>query len=126
MISEIKPEDLIEFAPDKDVWVYCGDDHGVEQPESFQFCPLGVQLYTEKPVEEFLLLELTLTLPSDNGAKEEQVQCTGVVAQCCAATNGSNLYRVWVKFIDLNESLADRIRALATSRKFTCPFCENF
>jgi hypothetical protein len=127
MIARSQVSDDIEFLPDQEVVVYVGDEDATLQPDTFQFCPLGVQLYTTEAMKECQMMELTLTLPTEaDDEEEEQVQCIGFVAQCYPAEDREGLYRVWVKFLDLPPDVFERIRDLATSRKFTCPFCQNF
>lgn len=127
MIARRVAEETIDFRRDEEVLVYQGEQKAVKQPRTFQFCPLGVQLYTEAPVKECTLMDLTLSLPAEHEPeRDEIVHCTGLVAQCCAAEGGQKLYRVWVKFIDLPENLAERIRAFTQHKRLTCPFCQNF
>lgn len=126
MISTSIAADEIEFEPEKEVLVFLGNQDGIRQPHTFQLCPLGVQLYTSNPVQECLLIDLKLALPALDGEGEEEVSCTGLVAQCLPSQNGKDLYRVWVKFLDLAPDLVERIRILTTDRKFICPFCRNF
>lgn len=125
MIAKADTPESIDFVPESEVLVYCDDDEAMKQPDTFQFCPLGVQLYTFKPIKECQLIDFTLDLPGENGTCD-QVACTGLVAQCCAEDGGQERYRVWVKFLDLGPEMAERIRLLTTSKRFTCPFCLNF
>ncbi len=118
--------DVIEFEQEKEVLVFLGNQDGTRQPDTFQFCPLGVQLYTDNPIEECRLIDLQLSLPAVDGVGEETVACTGLVAQCLPSQNGKNLFRVWIKFLDLEPETSERIRVLTTDRKFICPFCCNF
>lgn len=126
MISTATTSDDIEFEGEKEVLVFHGEHEGVSQPQTFRLCPLGVQLYTSEPVEECSLIDLRVALPTENGEGEEHVNCTGLVAQCLPSQNGTTLYRVWVKFLDLTPETADRIRVLTADCKFSCPFCLNF
>ena len=125
MISRIKTSESIDFKSEEDVLVYLGDHDGIRQPETFQFCPLGVQLYTHSAVAEYELLDCKFNIPDGSG-DEEQVACIGVVVQCSPPDNGTQLYRVWVKFLDLPEETVLRIQELTTNQRFICPFCENF
>lgn len=127
MISQSDTGDGICFKRDEDILVFQGEEAGIPQPKTFQFCPLGVQLYTRAPMTECQLLDFTLNLPSEDGeGEEDEVKCTGLVAQCCAPDNGSDLYRVWVKFLDLPAETAARIQKVSTRQRLTCPFCANF
>jgi hypothetical protein len=125
VISRLKISEGIDFKTEEDVLVYLGDQDGIRQPETFQFCPLGVQLYTCSPVADYELLDCKFTIPGANGATEE-VRCVGIVVQCCEPDNGTQLYRVWVKFIDLPVETVQRIQQLTTNQRFICPFCENY
>lgn len=126
MISAITTTNEIEFEPEKEVLVFLGNQDGTRQPDTFRLCPLGVQLYTANPVEECQLIDLKLSLPTADGESEESVACTGLVAQCLPSQNGKNLFRIWIKFLDLAPETIERIRVLTTDRKFICPFCNNF
>lgn len=127
MISKRETSDTIDFEKDRAVMVYVGDKEAVRQPETFQFCPLGVQFYSCQPLEECTLLEFSLALPpvSDEG-EEEEVSCTALVAQCCEPANGDTMYRVWVKFLDLSPETVERIQRVTQQNGFICPFCANF
>lgn len=125
MISRRNTSEDIEFTAEDTVFVYFGDHEAIEQPETFQFCPLGVQLYTHSAVAECELLDCRFTIPGDDDESEE-VQCTGLVVQCCEPMSGDKLYRVWVKFLDLPAETVQRIQQLTKNQHFICPFCENF
>ncbi len=125
MISRSNTSDHIAFKAEDNVYVYLGDHEAIEQPETFQFCPLGVQLYTHSAVAECELLECRFTIPDSEGNSED-VQCTGLVVQCCEPMNGDKHYRVWVKFLDLNADTVRRIQELTKNQRFICPFCENY
>lgn len=124
MISRRDTSETIDFEQDDGVLVYFGDHHAIRQPETFQFCPLGVQLYTSSPVAECELLECSFTIPGEQ--EDEHVHCIGLVAQCCEPQDGDTLYRVWVKFLDLPAETVQRIQQLTKNQRFICPFCENF
>ena len=125
MISRRKTSETVEFKAEDDVLVYLGDNDAIEQPETFQFCPLGVQLYTCSAVAECELLDCKFTIPDADGNNEE-VRCTGLVVQCSEPLNGDKLYRVWVKFLDLPAETVQRIQEVTQNQRFICPFCENF
>jgi len=97
---------------------------GLEQPDNFRVCPLGIQLYSPKEIPEFELLELNIRIPGPDGT-EEDIACTGVIVHCRKDPETS-LYRVWAKFIDLPESKREQIQCVAKSSDLLCPFCENF
>jgi len=125
VISRRHTSDSVEFKAEDNVIVYLGDHEAIEQPETFQFCPLGVQLYTCAALTECELLDCKFTIPDADGNSEE-VQCIGLVVQCCEPLNGDKLYRIWVKFLDLPEETVRRIQQLTQSQRFICPFCENY
>jgi hypothetical protein len=97
---------------------------GVKQPDTFRVCPLGIQLYSRKNLPEFELIEFRIQIPGKNGASED-VACTGVVVHS-RLDKETQLYRVWIKFIDLPESKRNRIQCVAKESSFLCPYCENF
>ena len=109
-----------------DVLVYLGEETGMAQPDTFRLCPLGLQFYTSNPMDECRLVELTFTVPADDHAEQEKITCTGLVAQCCEPDNGQNLYRVWVKFLDVPESTLERLKTLCTGHDLICPYCSNY
>ncbi len=110
---------------DDGVVVYLGDDEAIAQPDTFRCCPLGVQFYSQSSVAEYELLECRFAVPGANGNQTE-IQCIGLVVQCCEPLNGDKLYRIWVKFLDLPDDSLQHIRQLARSQRLICPFCENF
>ncbi len=108
---------------DRPVLVYA-DDEAVAQPETFKFCPLGVQFYTRKKYDECSIHEFSVDVEGD-GRAPERISCSGVVVDCCKSGDGE-MYRVWMKFLDLPETASDRIHCLVKSTEFLCPFCENY
>jgi hypothetical protein len=109
----------------KPVTVVLGEREPVKQPDNFRVCPLGIQLYSPKKLPEFEILEFAISIPSNNGKKNEDIQCTGVVVRC-AKDSDPSLYRIWVKFLDLPEDKRNRLQCLSKTAKLTCPYCENF
>ncbi len=127
MISKANTIDRIEFRKNEDVLVYQASERAIKQPDTFQLCELGLQFYAISPLPECRLLDLEFVLPlQESEEAAETIQCTGVVVQCMESNNGTDLYRVWVKFIDLPDVTAKRIREFTVSRHLTCPFCANF
>jgi len=112
-------------AESKDVIVFLNDHEATPQPRSFQFCPLGVQFYMEKPLPECELVEFQMSVPNNNGTPSE-IQCAGLVASCCADPECNGLYRIWVKFLDLPLQTRSLLQRLSHEHDFLCPFCENF
>lgn len=125
MISEQNTSELSAAPRDEDVVVYLGDEEAVQQPETFRFCPLGVQFYSHSAVAEYELLECRFAVPDANGDLAE-IECAGLVVQCCEPLNGNKLYRIWVKFLNLSEDTVQHIRNLSRSQRLICPFCQNF
>ena len=109
----------------KPVTVVLDERESVKQPGNFRVCPLGIQLYSPKPLPEFEVLEFKISIPGSNGSKSEDIQCTGVVVRC-AKDSDPSLYRIWVKFLDLPEAKMNRLECLAKTAKLKCPYCENF
>jgi len=106
------------------VQVFLGKQDPIAQPEGFRVCPLGVQFYSRKALEEYELMEFKLDLPR-NGHPPETVTCSGVVVHC-QPTGSSGLYRIWIKFLDLPTDQQSRIQCMAKDGKHLCPHCENF
>lgn len=125
MISQRKTSDTPTPQNDENVVVYLGDKEAIEQPETFRFCPLGVQFYSHSAVAEYALLECRFNVPNVNGDLAE-IECTGLVVQCCEPMNGDTLYRIWVKFLNLSEETLQHIQNLARRQRLICPFCRNF
>ncbi len=111
---------------DNDVMIYYDDEAGQPQPSTFRLCPLGVQFYASHPIAECSLIELTLAVPGTADDHSEPVKCVGYIAQCCAPDNGSDMFRIWVKFLDLTSEIQDRLQTVCNARQLKCPFCENF
>jgi hypothetical protein len=93
----------------KPVTVVLDERESVKQPNNFRVCPLGIQLYSPRPLPEFEILEFKISIPGANGSKCEP-----------------SLYRIWVKFLDLPEAKRSRLECLSKTAKLTCPYCENF
>ena len=109
----------------KKVTVFLDDQQSVEQPASFRLCPLGIQFFSPKEIPEFEIMEFAITLPAEGKLKEKKVNASGVVVNC-KPEEGASQYRIWIKFLGLQDSVRDRIQCLAKSSKFLCPYCENF
>ena len=109
----------------KPVTVVLDERESVQQPDNFRVCPLGIQLYSPKPLPEFEILEFRITIPGQRNAQAEDIQCTGVVVRC-AKDGDPSCYRIWVKFLDLPEDKRNRLECLSKTAKLTCPYCENF
>lgn len=104
----------------------CDEDH--KQPsEDFRLCPLGVQFYSTKPLNEFDLFEFNLDVDKKTGAKKKGVplKCTGAVVRCTHEKE-AHRYRVWVQFLDLPKSARDKICCASRNGKHLCSYCENF
>lgn len=115
-----------KLAPRRDsATVILNNKHHLKQPATFRLCPLGLQFYSVKKMPEFELVEFKMEVPSKSGKKQVKVDVSGVVVNC-RPERDSKQYRVWIKFVDLKESLREYIRGLAKSCKTLCPYCENY
>ena len=119
-MSEIEGEPAKQ---DQDILVYLGEDKATPQPSTFRCCPLGIQLYAPRKVEDYKLLELDFEVPGRTGNKV-RINCNGVVVNCYLAEN--DLYRVCVKFLDLPDDTREEILHLANATERLCPYCRNF
>lgn len=112
--------------PREDVLVFHGDeDEGVAQPGTFRCCPLGIQLYNRREIPLFELVEFTLKIPPLEEAPVETITCTGIVASC-RPDETTDLYHVYVKFLDLPESARQRLQRITQTLDHLCPFCANY
>jgi hypothetical protein len=109
---------------DDGVLVFCGDTKGVRQPEHFRCCPLGLQFYSRRKLDTFSILDFRLDAPS-RGGRPSSVTCSGVVVQCQRSKPGP-MYRTWVMFLDLPESIRRKLKCVAHMSDTLCPHCENF
>ncbi len=109
-----------------DIIIYCDEDDGQPQPNTFRLCPLGIQYYAARPLNECCLMDFTLALPGADADDPDTICCTGLVVQCSAPDNGNNLYRIWVKFMDLAPYVEEQLRTLCKECQLNCPFCENY
>jgi hypothetical protein len=110
---------------DQDVLVFCGEDDPAPQPDTFRCCPLGVQFYSKGDVPQFRLMDLNLKVPE--GAKDTKldIRCRGVVVHS-QHDRKSDLYRIWVLFVDLKPAVAAKLKCVTKKKNLTCPHCENF
>jgi len=118
LVEKTEPEDRTT------VLVYLNDEDGVTQPEHFQMCPLGIQLYFPRSVPDCELMDFRLHVPDEQG-DETDVTCTGLVVQCVHDTR-REAYRIWVKFLDLEPRAQKRLQHTCHKNGHFCPFCENF
>lgn len=70
------------------------------------------------------MLEFCMKVPGDNGDISE-IKCVGLVADSCHDAD-ANLYRNWVKFLDLPLETFALLQRLSREHDFLCPYCENF
>ena len=110
--------------PTASATVILGDGAAIAQPQNFQLCPLGLQYYAPKPIDECCIIDFDLDLPGNN-QEAERIQCSGIVAHC-REEEAQSMYRIWVKFLDLPERAKERIKCVACDSNLLCPFCENF
>ena len=108
----------------KQVTVFVEPDRPDTQPDTFTMCPLGLQFYTHKPMEEFQLLELDVDVKAEDGTPSK-VTCRGAVVRCQREPEPDR-YRIWVKFVDLPEAARKSIQCTSKDGEHLCPYCENF
>ena len=106
----------------RDVMVFVGPKDCVKQPKTFHLCPLGLQFYSPKRLNEFDLMEFTIDVPG-KGRKKQKQKCVGAVVRCQREEEN---YRVWIKFIDLPKTACENIRCISKKGKHLCCYCENF
>ncbi len=112
--------------PDE-VVVFIQDSDGNRQPQTFQLCPLGVQFYSDRRIEEFELMEFDLhPAEESSGAADKPIKCTGAVVRCQEVNEDDGKYRIWIKFLDAPQETCDRLKCTARKGKHLCCFCENF
>lgn len=108
------------------ITVHMGDDCAEQSRDSFTLCPLGLQFYSSKPVNEFDLFEFNLGGASaSRGKTKTPVKCTGAVVRCQEEKESSR-YRVWIQFLDLPQETREKLRCVARKGKHLCSYCENF
>lgn len=94
------------------------------QPQTFHMCPLGMQLYSPQALADFTVLEVEVDVPRKKGPPEKVV-CTGAVVRC-QYEKSKDRYRVWIKFLDLDPAVSERIRCTSKDGQHLCSYCENF
>ncbi|HBA82910.1 MAG TPA: hypothetical protein DCZ95_02335 [Verrucomicrobia bacterium] len=118
-----KTSDCPHFKQPVDLFIG-NNDEAVHQPDSFRVCPLGMQLTSPRSIPAFEILSFTIDVPEDNG-QLRQIDCCGVVVNC-QPEKDSELFRIWIKFIDMTEKDRQSIHQIAKTSKHLCPYCENF
>ncbi len=107
-----------------EVLVYCGEEGPESQPETFRFCPLGVQFYSRTQLPQYQQIRMNLdgtpTAPIPAGT-----QCEGVVVHS-QYDRDRRLYRNWILFIDLPEDVRRQFQCFARKSGTVCPHCMNF
>jgi hypothetical protein len=106
------------------VTVIVDHEHVEHQPATFQLCPLGLQFYSPRALEEFAVLELDINVPAAHG-RSERITCTGAVVRC-QYDKEHDRHRVWLKFIDLPDAARERIHCASKDGQHLCSYCENF
>lgn len=107
------------------IQVKLGKQASVTQPnETFRVCPLGVQFYSPKKVEDFCVMDFKMQVAQADGSSAD-IKCAGVVVHS-QKEKASGLYRVWVKFLDLPQDGSARLKCAAQDADAICPHCENF
>ena len=95
------------------------------QPETFRFCPLGVQFYSRRRLPAYQQIELQVSgAPGIVGAKRP-TRCEGVVVHT-QYDRRRKQYRHWILFVELPDSLRKQFRCVAQQTGSLCPHCENF
>lgn len=107
-----------------EVKVFVDHDHSEVQPSTFNLCPLGVQFYSPKPMQEFQLLELDVDTTDEEG-KPTKTTCKGAVVRCQREPE-PNRYRIWVKFIEVPEHAQESLRCASKEGGHLCSHCENY
>jgi hypothetical protein len=74
---------------------------------------------------EFQVIEFEIKVPSPGRRRASTITVTGVVVNCRPEKDAGQ-YRIWIKFLDLKESIRNRIECVAKSAKHLCPYCENY
>ena len=97
---------------DRAVVFHNDDDQGVPQPTSFCCRGEGAQLYHRHALPLYERVEFTLECGCENGDLEK-IMCTSMVVQCRFEPS-HNLYQIEVQFLDLPESVRNRIEGLIT------------
>ena len=107
------------------IHVQVGQQASVVQPgETFRVCPLGVQFYSPKKLTDFTVMDFQMQV-AQAGGKPTMVACSGVVVHC-QKEKASDLFRVWVKFLDLGKESSANLECAAKGADTICPHCENF
>lgn len=106
----------------KNVEVFVGGRKCCNQPDTFSLCPLGLQFYSPRKIEDLSLLEFDLDV---DGVRGRKVKCTGAVVRCQHQAK-ERRYRVWVQFLDLPATAREKLRCVARDGKHLCCYCENF
>ena len=120
-------ERAIGAAKANEVEVFLGKKKCCQQSQNLQLCPLGLQFYSPRKLEDLTLLEFNLTIPGKGRAKKpETVTCTGAVVRCQREKETDDQYRVWIKFLDLPERARERIKCVSRDGKYLCSYCENY
>jgi len=107
-----------------EVLVFYGQEDPERQPETFRFCPLGVQFYARKLLPEYQLIELDLH-GSPGVELPAGTRCEGIVVHGQFDPD-RQLYRHWILFMDLPEEIRRKFRCFAKESGALCPHCENF
>lgn len=109
-----------------DVTVYVGENEGVNQPDSFRCCPLGLQFYSQKELPAYETVEFRLqTPPGTPFVFNGPMTCSGVVVHCQKDVPHDR-FRIWILFVDLPEEIRSQLTCLGKSGDLLCPYCENF
>ena len=107
-----------------DVLVCWGDETTAQDRLRFRCCPLGLQLYTQRPLAMFKVLSLNLAIPDESGS-ELRATCEGIVVQCLPDRN-RGLHRIWVLFTRIPDDFRRRLQCWSKKAGTQCPHCLNY
>ncbi len=100
------------------------EDPRVPQQNTFRCCPLGLQFFSPRKHADGTFLQISFAHPGGT-QEDEALQCEGMVVYS-EREEDSPLYRHWVFFLDLPESVRKELQCLTDDMESRCPWCENF
>jgi len=95
------------------------------QPETFRFCPLGVQFYSRHRLPEYKQIELQVRGAEGIAGSRKRMRCEGIVVHS-QYDRRRKQYRHWILFIEIPDALRNQFRCIARQTGSLCPHCENF
>ncbi|MBU0677071.1 MAG: hypothetical protein KJ626_03065 [Verrucomicrobia bacterium] len=106
-----------------DVVVFLNDEKAVKQPEGFRCCPLGIQFFSEKPVEQYRIVSFRLEIPQ--GQNSSSVECAGTIVKSIR-DDDSGMYRNWISFLDIPDEIRSDLECKSRESGLFCPYCQNY